>query len=413
PGASALCAGATEREECYRLWRSSVDRLCGRHLRYPGESRSGAARLDKLLLNPFTGLPLLLLLLLVIFLFIGKFLTQTVAGFTEGVVMSRWYYNWITGLMTDWLDPDSLWGCVLIGEYGLLTMVPIYLLGLLLPLVVGFYLLMSLLEDSGVLPRIAVLSDRSFSAFGLNGKSVIPILLGFGCVTMALVSTRILGSRRERRIASVLLCVAVPCSAQFAIILAVSSSLEPVYLALYAGTMLLIFSVLGVFLNRILPGQSTDLLLSLPPLRLPTAANALKKTARKSRHFLTDAGPMFLIGGMLISLLNYFNGFPILRQWLSPLTTGLLHLPEDTATLFLMSVIKRDLGAAGLYTMVSRGDLTQPQTLVALTVMTLFVPCIASVMVLFKERGPLDALLIWAGSAIVAFGAGGLMALIL
>lgn len=411
--APPFCPDAAEREDCYRLWRRSADRLCQRHLAYPRQSSSFAARLDKLLLTPLTGLPLLLLLLLAVFFFIGKVLTQTVAGFTEGVVMGRWYFNWITGLLSPHLPPDGFLHCLLIGEYGLLTMVPIYLFGLLFPLVVGFYLVMSLMEDSGLLPRIAVLADRSFSRFGLNGKAVIPILLGFGCVTMALVSTRILGSRRERQIAAALLCLAVPCSAQFAIILAVAFSLQPVYLLLYALIILAIFTLLGLLLNQVLPGRSTDLFLSLPPLRLPQAGNLIKKTARKSKHFLTDAGPMFLLGGLLISLLNYFNGFPLLRQWLAPLTTGLLGLPEETAALFLMSVIKRDLGAAGLYSMVTGGSLTQPQTLVALTVMTLFVPCLASVMVLFKERGPLDACLIWAGSIIVAFAAGALVAAIL
>ncbi len=398
-------AGVEQPEDGTAL-RARADRLASQVLFRPHRRRTCSERMSAAFLNPLLGLPLLAFTLAGIFLFIGKFVAQTVVGFTQDVVMGTWYYNAVVSLFSRLLNPDSLLGCLLFGEYGLLTMVPIYLLGLLLPLVAAFYLLMSLLEDSGLLPRIAVLSDQAFTKLGLNGKAIIPMLLGFGCVTMALITTRILGSARERLIATVLLCVAIPCSAQFAILLAVASSMEPYYLAVYAAAIFLVFAVTGVLLNKILPGRSTDLFLTLPPLRLPTPGNVIKKTARKAKHFLTDAGPMFLLGGFLISILNYSGGFAVLRRWMAPVTSGLLGLPEETATLFVLSVIKRDLGAAELYSIVRQNLLTQPQLAVTLTVMTLFVPCFASVMILFKERKPLDALLIWAGSFVVAFTAG-------
>lgn len=400
----------SDTEADYIAVRREADALAARFIRETARRTIFSQRLGQALLNPLLGLPFLVGILCLIFLFIGKLLSQTVVDFTEGYLMGECYFHFIYGLISGFLDPDSFAGTLLIGEYGLLTMVPIYLFGLLLPLIVGFYLSLALLEDSGLLPRIAVLCDRLFTRFGLNGKAIIPVLLGFGCVTMALITTRILGTKRERLIASVLLCVAVPCSAQFSIIMVVASTLPPFYFFVYGGTILLLFFLLGFFLDRFLPGVSSDLFLVLPPLRLPGAKNVLRKTAMKSKHFLKDAGPMFLVGSLIISTLFYTNGFAAIHEFLLPLTEGLLGLPAETATLFLMSIIKRDLGAAYLFSMVSKGLLSFPQMTVALTVITLFVPCFASVAILFKERGPVASAAIWFGSFAAAFALGALLA---
>lgn len=400
-------------EEAYTRLREEADRLAAQVVRIRSRKPTCSDKLGHALLNPLTGIPCFAALLCLLFFFIGRFLSSTVVDFTEGYLMGDCYYHFIFGLIARFLPPDSFLGNLLIGEYGLLTMVPTYLFGLLLPLLIGFYFSLALLEDSGLLPRIAVLCDRFFMKFGLNGKAVIPLLLGFGCVTMALVTTRILGTKRERLIASVLLCIAVPCSAQFSVIMVIAGTLPPFYLFCYTAVILSLFFLLGSLLNRFLPGTGSDLFLALPPLRLPGLKNGLQKTAMKSKHFLRDAGPMFLIGSLLISTLFYTDGFVTLRELLLPLTEGLLGLPGETATLFLMSIIKRDLGAAYLHSMASQGLLSFPQMTVALTVMTLFVPCFASLAILFKERGAAAACAIWLGSLAAAFGAGGLMTLLL
>jgi ferrous iron transport protein B len=130
--------------------------------------------------------------------FIGVFMAQVVVDFTEEVVMTEYYGTFIENLVSRFIAPESLLGNILIGEFGLLTMTVIYLFGLLLPLIIGFYLALSLMEDSGYLPRLATLVDRVLMGIGLNGRAVIPMILGFGCVTMATITTRLLGSRRER-----------------------------------------------------------------------------------------------------------------------------------------------------------------------------------------------------------------------
>ena len=158
-----------------------------------------------------------------------------------------------------------------------------YIFGLLLPLVVAFYLLMSTLEDSGYLPRIAALSDRLMTGIGLNGRAIIPMILGFGCITMATMTTRILGNERERRIATALMAFAIPCSAQLGVVVALLAAAGGGTIAIaYGAIMVLIFGLIGVALDRVLPGKSTDLLIDLPPLRLPRPRNVLTKTYHKT-----------------------------------------------------------------------------------------------------------------------------------
>lgn len=370
-------------------------------------------KLGNAFLRPLTAIPLLLMLLLFIFLFIGKFVAQTVVDFTQGVLFGTWYYNIIMGYSTIMLDPDSLIGCLLIGEYGVLTMVPVYLLGLLLPLVSSFYFILILLQDSGLFYRISALSDKAFRFIGLSGEAVIPMLLGFGCVTAALISTASLKSKREQLIASVLLCIAVPCSAQSAILIAVASSLELKYIAVYFVSIISVFLISGLLLNLIIPGKPCRYSPDIPPLRIPPIIHTISKTIRASREFIIDAAPTFIIGGFIMAWINYFNGFVRLYKWFSPVTSGLLHLPDKATDLFVLSIIKKDLGAAGLYSIVTKGAMTNAQITVSLVVMTLFVPCFASAMVLLKDRGTAAAILIWAVSFLLAFSVGAVVSIVL
>lgn len=401
------------REQLYTLRRKYVNKIINEVYIRISDKNSILSTIGSLMLKPLIGIPILGFLLYLIYLVIGVIVAQHIVDFTEKILMGTYYFDFIMGITKGFLNPDHFAGNLLIGEFGILTMVPIYLLGLLLPLVIAFYFLMSLLEDSGFLPRIAVLVDRSLNFFGLNGRAVIPIILGFGCVTMALVTTRILGSNRERLIATMLLCVAIPCSAQFGILMSIATTLKLSYLILYAMSILLVFIILGVLLNLFLPGQSTELLIDIPPVRIPKLINVLKKTALKSKLFLMDAGPMFLLGAAIISILSYTDGLTLISQWFYPVTVNFLNLPMETTNVFIMGIIRRDFGAAGLSTLVAQGILSAPQTVVALIVITLFVPCIASLMILFKERKLLDALMIWFSSFIIAFLVGGLVSRII
>jgi len=306
----------------------------------------------------------------------------------------------------------SALGNIIVGEYGLVTLTVTYLLGLLFPLVVGFYLGLSLLEDSGYLPRLAVLVDRMMNKIGLNGRAIIPLILGLGCVTMATITTRLLSTKREKIIATALLGVAIPCSAQLGVVsgtLARAGGLMA--WAVYGALVVSILAATGVLLNMVLPGKSGALIIDLPPMRLPRASNVLKKTWTKSVNFLQDATPMFFLAGFLVTIAQMIGLLDAFVRLLQPITVAWLHLPNDPriATTFILGIVRRDFASFGL----TEVPLTPVQAVTAMIVITLFVPCIATVGVMIKERGAKIALTIWAGSWICAFFIGGLMSLVL
>lgn len=323
--------------------------------------------------------------------------------------LEKQYLTFITGLLSPFFATDSLVKHMLIGEYGVLTMTPMFLLLLLLPLVSAFYFFRHLLLDSFLMNRIAKVLDRPLRRMGLSGSAIVPLMLGLGCVTIALVSADTLQSKRERLIASVLLSIAIPCSAQVAVIFALSFLLDFRYMLLYFALLFSIFCCLGFLLNLLLPGFYTAAPMQTPPLRLPQVREISKKTAREAVAFLQDVGPTFFWGSIAISILDYVNGFAVLRNWFSPITVGLLKLPDEATNLFILSIIKRDLGAASFYSMVNNDRFTQPEILITLMVLTLFVPCFASQMILFRREKAGTAAAIWIGSFLLAFSIGALM----
>ena len=303
-------------------------------------------------------------------------------------------------------------GNTLAGEYGILTLTVTYLIGLLLPLVIAFYFGLSLMEDSGYLPRLAVLVDRLLNKIGLTGRAIIPLILGLGCVTMATVTTRLLASRREKIIATALLGIAIPCSAQLGIVsgtLAKAGGFLP--WGVYGFMVAAILVGTGLLLNKIMPGKSSALMIDLPPMRLPRPANVIKKTWTKSFNFMLESIPMFCIAGLAVSIGQMTGVLNTLISFLRPITVGFLHLPDDARipTTFILGIVRRDFAAFGLTDVA----LSPAQAVVAMVVITLFVPCIATVGVMIKERGPKIAFSIWIGSWRFVFVIGALLAIAL
>lgn len=396
------------RDEIYVARRKEVEEIISKSVVESNNGASLRTKIGRWMLRPITGIPMLAMTLYIMYKIIGVFVAGTVVGFTEETIMEGMYRPFIEGVMGNFVTQGTFLGDLLIGEFGVLTMAPIYILGLLLPLIIGFYILMAVLEDSGYLPRIAALVDRSLTSLGLNGKAIIPLILGFGCVTMATMTTRILGTKREKIIATVLLGLAIPCSAQLGVIAGLISQLGATYTIVYVLTILAVFIIAGTLLNKLMPGESSKLLIDLPPIRIPQLKNVLMKTVQKTWMFLKEATPLFILGAILISIMQYTNILAAIQNAVAPITVGLLELPKETATAFIMGIIRRDFGAAGL----SSISMTPIQTMISLIVITLFVPCIAAIMVIFKERGYKDALLIWLGSFVVAFLVGGIVAFI-
>ncbi len=295
---------------------------------------------------------------------------------------------------------------VLFGEFGVVTMTFTYLVFLLLPLVLGFYFALSIMEDSGYLPRLATLVDRALRVIGLNGRAIIPLILGFGCVTMATITTRLLGTQREKTIATTILQLAIPCSAQLGVIAALLATAGLQATIIYMGVIFSFLVIVGTTLNRALPGETSPLLLDLPPMRLPQMFNVFRKTWIKTYFFMKEASPWFLIGSLAVSILQVTGLLERIQTTIQPLVVSWLKLPKEAGTAFVMGLVRRDFGAAGLYSL----DLTSMQTVAALVTITLFVPCIASLMVMLKERGMRQGLTIWIGSMVLAFLVGGIVA---
>jgi ferrous iron transport protein B len=449
----------TARDRIYVERRNFVNDMYDRVLTGTSSPHRISDRISRWTTHPWLGIPILALVLFLMYMFIGDFVAQRLVQYTENEFGHR-VFEYHTKILAsrftgvtinaEIIDPDNsatvirtftfpggtdadptqdrvmdifLSGhrgkitftfshpvaIVLFGEYGIITMTVTYLLFLLLPLVIAFYLSLSLLEDSGYLPRLATLVDRLMHSIGLNGRAVIPLILGFGCVTMATVTTRLLGNEREKTIATSILQFAIPCSAQIAVVAALLAGAGLRATLIYSIVIFACLAVAGTILSRVIAGETTPLLIDLPPMRIPRIDNVMRKTGIRAYYFMKEAAPWFFLGALVVGIMQITGMLAVWSTILEPLTVHWLQLPKETAVTFVMGLVRRDFGAAGLYTM----HLTPNQIVVALITITLFVPCIASLLVMVKERGIRQAVLIWSGTWILAFSIGGLVSQIL
>ena len=354
--------------------------------------------------EPLTGLPILALVLYLTYLIVGVFGAQTLVGALEEHVFNGYVNPAATAAARH--IPFTIVRDFLVGEFGLITMGLTYAIGIVLPVVATFFLVFGFLEDSGYIPRLAIFSDRLFRSMGLNGKAVLPMILGLGCDTMATMTTRILGTPKERLIAITLLALGVPCSAQLATIMGILGGISVWALLLLFAVVLSQMVVVGFLAAQVLPGDRSDFILELPPIRLPRPGNLARKTALRVRWYLGEAVPLFLIGTALLFVLDRFGGLEVLSRAARPVVTGALGLPADAAAIFVMGFLRRDYGAAGLFKLAESGALSGVQCVVALTVMTLFVPCVANLLMIIRERGVRAGLAILAAVTAIALGTG-------
>lgn len=397
------------RDEIYLQRRKYADSIVNSVVNDSSMHVGLSEKLDKWLLSPVFGFIAFMLCMALLFWFVGVLAAQYTVDFTEGVIMNGIYCPFVKSLIGKFIPTNSYIGQILVGEFGILTMVPTYIFGLLLPIVAAFYLSLSLLEDFGYLPRIAFITDKLFSKIGLNGRAVIPMLLGFGCVTAATVSTRLLGTKREKIIATALLGITIPCSAQLGLIISEILPLGAFYTIIYIAVTVVVFGVVGKALDKILCGNSAALMIDIPKLRLPQLGNVVKKTVSKTLNFIIEALSVFSVGATLISAASLSGILNKISELAKPLVVGILRLPQEASAAFVMGIMRRDFGVAGLCDVV----LSQNQKLVAMVTMTLFVPCIASVLTIFKERSAFEAITIWLSSFIIAFAVGGALAYLL
>ena len=355
--------------------------------------------------QPLTGLPILAGVLYLLYLFVGVFGAQTLVRLIEHDLFAGIVNPAAIALVTR-LVPIAFVRDLLVGQYGLITMGLTYAIGIVLPVVTTFFLMFGWLEDSGYIPRLAIFCDRIFRMMGLNGKAVLPMVLGLGCDTMATMTTRILGSRKERLIAILLLALGIPCSAQLATILGILGGISFAALLTLFGVVVAQMFLVGFLAARVLSGDRSDFILELPPIRLPSMRNLLRKTVMRVRWYLGEAVPLFLIGTVLLFLLDRTGALKLVVAVARPVVTGLLGLPAGAAQVFVMGFLRRDYGAAGLYQMAHAGTLSSVQAVIALTVMTLFVPCVANLLMIIREQGVRVGLTMLTFITIVALSTG-------
>ncbi|CAH2031053.1 ferrous iron transport protein B [Trichlorobacter ammonificans] len=401
---------AFERRESFHLDLSMerkevVRRLVQGVITLPHRQReSMGERFSRLTVRPLTGVPLLLITLYFgLYKFVGEFGAGTVVDFLEGTLFEELFNPWITGLVKG-LIPWWMLQELLVGEYGVITLGLRYAVGIILPIVATFFLFFSLLEDTGYFPRLALLVDRVFKLFGLTGRAVIPMVLGFGCSTMATMVTRTLETVRERVLATLLLALAIPCSAQLGVIMALLSK-TPGGLLVWAGMMTLLFLLVGMIAARVMPGETSMFYMELPPMRMPQLSNVLTKTYTRMQWYFLEILPLFILASVVLWLGKITNTFEKLVSAMTPVMTA-LGLPGDAATAFIFGFFRRDYGAAGLYDLQTKGLLDGRQLTVAAVTLTLFVPCVAQFLMMKKERGWKVSLGIFLLVSLLAFGTG-------
>ena len=361
--------------------------------------------LDTATTHRIWGLPILAAVLYLSYLFVGVFGAKTLVDLLENGLFGKILSPAATAAANRWI-PWAIVRDLLVGPYGLITMALAYSLALVLPIVGTFFLAFGALEDSGYLPRLAVMVNRLFKKMGLNGKAVLPMVLGLGCDTMATMTTRILETPKERLIVILLLALGVPCSAQLTVVMAMLSGLSLWAVLIWAGVVLGVIVLVGTLAARVLPGRGSDFVLELPPLRLPRIGNILVKTLARIEWYLKEAVPLFILGTLLLFAADRLRILGFIERAAEPVLTGLLGLPRETAGAFVVGFLRRDFGAAGLFELARHGRLSPEQVVVSMVTITLFIPCIANFFMIVKERGWKTALAIAAFITPFALAAG-------
>ena len=348
-------------------------------------------RLSRAMMHPFSGGLILAGVLAVMYYFVGVFGAGTLVGWLEETVFGEYINPWLQTTLQNLIPIQFIYD-LFVGDYGLITLGLTYAIGIILPIVTTFFIIFSMIEDSGYLPRLAMLVDRMFKFIGLNGRAVIPIVLGLGCDTMATIVTRTQETRRERVITTLLLALAIPCSAQLGVIFGILSVSTGMILT-WLGVVLAVFLLVGWLASKIMPGRRASFYMEIPPLRLPRPANVLTKTYARLEWYLKEVIPFFLVASLVLWAGDAVGLLDIFISWLKPVIE-FVGIPAEAAVAFIIGFFRRDFGAAGLYDLASEGILFGNALLVSAVVMTLFVPCIAQFMVMIKERGWKTALAI-------------------
>jgi len=344
-------------------------------------------QLEDISLKPLTGIPIALLLLYLSFSLVIEVGETLQLKVTDPLFIA--YSNFITDLVQRHISSELLRE-ILIGSspellksFGILTTGLYIPLGIVLPFLIPFYLLLGILEDIGYLPRLSVILDAFMHRIGLHGAAILPCVLGMGCSVPAVLSVRILESAKQRYLAATLMTMAIPCASQSAMIFGILAPYGLRYIFIVYATLFLSFVITGCLLHRFIGGESPEIFLEIPPYRMPNLQALFKKTFIRVREFLKEAVPYIGLG-MIIMNFFYLTGLMhLIGEELKPVVSGLLGLPSDAATALIIGFLRKDVGIG----MFAPLDMTPVQYVVAAVVLAMYMPCVATFMVMLKELG--------------------------
>lgn len=362
-----------------------VRNIISKSVKEKQKKRNISRVISDLTLQPKIGIPLLFAFLYFgIYQLVGVFGAGFLVDFLEADIFEKFVNPFFISLFEKFV-PWELVRSLFVGEYGIITLGIRYAVAIILPIVGIFFFVFSFAEDTGYLPRVGAMLDRLFKKIGLSGKAVIPIVLGLGCDTMATMVTRILPTKRERIIATFLLSLSIPCSAQLGVIVAVLSE-TGLGLLIWFLTVFGVFMTSGFFLNKILKGKRPSFHIELPPLRLPRMKNIVTKTYTRLKWYFMEVLPLFIWASVIIWLGKVTKVFGFILSILEH-PVKFIGLSPNLSEVFLFGFFRRDYGAAGLYDLEKQGLLSVRELIVSAVVLTLFLPCIAQLLMNIKERG--------------------------
>ncbi|MBN2627573.1 MAG: ferrous iron transporter B [Spirochaetales bacterium] len=337
--------------------------------------------------HPLYGLPLLALTLIV-----GYLLVVNLAGFIEGL-LTGYIFDPIVVFLTDFI-PYPFLRDMLVGDYGIITLGLIAAIATVLPVLTVFFFFFAVIEDTGYLPNLMVLLRKMGEKLGLSGKSLMPLLLGFGCKTMATLSTKSITSRKEKIIAIFLIGFAIPCSAQMGLNMAILGQA-----GIAAFLVALVFLIVaetgaGLILNRVLPAQhSFPFIQELPPFRWPRLTALFRKTGHRIMNFLRESLVVFMIAAVCLYILDVTGLLLAMKHIAAPVVVHWLGLPIDMVEGLLLIIARNEAGAGYILRLASDGGLTVRQTILAVVLTTMFVPCFANMVAMVRESGRKTGLL--------------------
>lgn len=342
--------------------------------------------------RPFTGLLMAAGVIYASFKVV-RFIGESIISRITDPVFLNLYQPILEKMALGWQE-KSFWFHLLIGDLingkidfkqslGILTTAPYIEFGMVLPYIVSFYSILSLLEDIGYLPRLAILLDNLLHRLGLHGFAVIPLMLGFGCNVPGILSTRILESKRERFIASTLISIGIPCVPLQAMIFGLLGKFGGFYVSGVYAVLFSLVIILGLILNWLLKGYSPEFILEIPPYRFPPLTVLFKKLYFRIKGFIIEAVPVVLIGVLFINIFLYFKMFDFITGIFAPVVTGLFGLPKEAVVSLAIGFLRKDVAVGMLMPL----NLTAKQLFIAATLLAASFPCVATFVVLWKELG--------------------------